>query len=315
MSEYVLAADLGGTNLRMAAVGADGEFLDSRSAPTPSSGDVEETVEAIVRLAVDCRDSISDLFELRSLGLAAAALVSAADGRIFSAPNLHQLDGCDLGVLLRTRLGVPVVIENDANAAAIGEHWLGAAKGVRNAIVVTLGTGVGGGLILNGEIFRGSDGTAGEIGHINVEPQGVLCGCGSYGCVEQYASATAIVRMAKELDPSVSEDVTSLDLYRAGVRGDKNAVEVFRRMGSYLGIAFANLVNTLNPDVIVIGGGVAAGWDLYIDHVRRQINEKAFQQPAGRVKLVRAELGNHAGMLGAARLALQAGRSGVLTAN
>ena len=305
MSEYVLAADMGGTNLRMAAVGSDGNFLDSRSIPTPSSGDAFDIVDAIAGVAEECRDSVSDLFELRSLGIAAAALVSSEDGRVFSSPNLHQLDGFDLAGALRRRLEFPVVIENDANAAALGEHWMGAADGCRNAIMVTLGTGVGGGLILNGEIFRGSDGTAGEIGHINVEPYGVPCGCGSVGCLEQYASATAILRMARELDPNLADTATSLDVYKAGVAGEANALEVFRRMGFYLGNALAGLVNVLNPDVIVVGGGVAGGWDLFIEHVQTQLRERAFEQPAEHVKLLRAKLGNQAGMFGAARLALQ----------
>ncbi|HEV8591380.1 MAG TPA: ROK family protein [Pyrinomonadaceae bacterium] len=321
MSEYVLAADMGGTNLRMAAIGPDGNFLDSRSIPTPTSDRAEDIVEAIVGIAKECRDSVSDLFELRSLGLAAAALVSAENGRVLSSPNLHELDGHDLAGELRERLGIAVVIENDANAAAIGEHWLGSSKGFENSIMVTLGTGVGGGLILNGGIFRGSDGTAGEIGHVNVEPHGVLCGCGSYGCLEQYASATAIVRMARELtakypDSSLnnSGDFSSLDVYNAGVAGDELSLDVFELMGFYLGNALAGLVNVLNPDVITIGGGVASGWDLYADHVRKQIKERAFQHPAERVKLVRAELGNRAGILGAAWLALNTGRANSSTA-
>lgn len=315
MSEYVLAADMGGTNLRMAAIGPEGNFLDSRSIATPSSGSVEDIVDAIATIAEDCRDSVSDLFELRSLGLAAAALISSETGRVLSSPNLPELNGRDLAGDLQARLGIPVVLENDANAAAVGEHWMGAAKGYRNSIVVTLGTGVGGGLILNDEIYRGSDGTAGEVGHINVEPHGVRCGCGSYGCVEQYASATAIVRMAKELNASLSEPFSSLDVYNAGVAGDPLALEVFKRMGFYLGNALAGLVNVLNPDVIVIGGGVAAGWDLYIGQVQEQIRERAFQHPAERVKLFRAELGNHAGILGAARLAMNTGRASSSTAN
>ena len=315
MSEYVLAADMGGTNLRIAAVASDGNILDSRSIATPSSGDALEMVDAIAEIAEECRDSVSDLFELRSLGIAAAALVSSENGRILSSPNLHQLDGFDLAGALRKRLGFPIVIENDANAAAIGEHWMGAASGCRNAIMITLGTGVGGGLILNGEIFRGSDGTAGEVGHINVEPYGAPCGCGSVGCLEQYASATAIVRMAKEMDPGLPDSATSLGVYKAGLTGEANALEVFRRMGFYLGNALAGLVNVLNPDAIVVGGGVADGWDLFIEHVRKQLLERAFEQPAERVKLLRAKLGNQAGMLGAARLALQTAQTNKLTAN
>ena len=165
-------------------------------------------------------------------------------------------------------------------------------------------------LDINGAVLRGIDGTAAEIGHICVEPFGAPCGCGSRGCVEQYSSATAIVRLKKELEPQYPSSalvnkpkLTSADVYEAGVAGDELALEVFRQMGFYLGIALADLVNVLNPEVIVIGGGAAAGWDLFIHHVEDQIKARAFREPAERVKLVRAMLGDDAGILGAARLA------------
>ncbi|MEO5860355.1 MAG: ROK family protein, partial [Pyrinomonadaceae bacterium] len=202
--------------------------------------------------------------------------------------------------------------ENDANSAAVGERWKGAAKGVRNSIHVTLGTGVGGGIIIDGTLVRGIDGTAGEIGHIAVEPEGYPCGCGSRGCVEQYASATAIVRIAKELMPKYPEtelrsnlELTPLDVFESGIAGDRLSLEVFRVAGTYLGIALGGLVNVLNPEAIVIGGGVAAGWDLFIEPLQSEILRRAFQQPGERVKLMRSELGDDAGILGAAFLASQ----------
>ena len=306
MSEYVLAADMGGTNLRMAAVGPDGDLLDSRSTATPSTGRIDDIVNAIVALAEECRNNVSsELVQLRALGIAAAALVSAETGTVLSSPNLPQLNGVDLAGMLQKRLSMPVILENDANAAAVAEHWLGAAAGVQNAIMITLGTGVGGGLILNGELFRGSCGTAGEIGHINVDLNGVACGCGSFGCIEQYASATGIVRMAREAGIGLKGDFSSFDVYNAAVAGDAIARATFQRMASYLGTVLAGLVNVLNPDIIVVGGGVAAGWDIYIERVRQEIENRAFQHPVERAKLVRAKLGDHAGILGAARLALR----------
>jgi glucokinase len=154
------------------------------------------------------------------------------------------------------------------------------------------------------------DGTAGEIGHICVEPLGEPCGCGSRGCVEQYSSATAIVRLTRELENLYPKSVllnksrlTSLDVFDAGKQGDELALEIFRKMGFYLGIALADLVNVLNPEIIVIGGGASAGWDLFIGHVQDQITKRAFDEPAKRAKLVRAQLGDDAGILGAAKLA------------
>jgi glucokinase len=169
---------------------------------------------------------------------------------------------------------------------------------------------VGGGIIIDGRLVRGIDGTAGEIGHIAVEPEGYPCGCGSRGCVEQYSSATAIVRLAKEQLPRFPESVlrsnlelTPLNVFEAGIAGDGLSIEVFRQAGTYLGIALGGLVNVLNPEVIVIGGGVSAGWDLFIEPLQAEILSRAFPQPGERVKLVRSELGDDAGILGAAFLA------------
>lgn len=306
----VLAADLGGTNLRMAAVGPDGALLYRGSTATPRSGDHKEILGAIDMLARECREAVSGDFEFKAFGMAVAGVIDFDHGRIRSAPNMPELDGLDLSAELAEKLELPVTVENDATAAAIGENWLGASCGVESSIFVTLGTGVGGGIILNGVPLRGIDGTAGEIGHICVEPLGVQCGCGSVGCVEQYSSASAITRMAGEMKEQYpcslienTEELTPLDVYNAGKAGDKLAIEVFRKMGTYLGIALADLINVLNPEVIVIGGGAAAGWELFIDHLHIEIKKRAFHQPAERARIIRARLGDDAGILGAARLA------------
>lgn len=306
--DYVLAADLGGTNLRTSAVSRDGSVLHRRQVPTPRGAEAKEVVNAIVDEAELC---ISKLGRRPvAFGLAAAALVDASGTRVLSSPNLPQLNGLSLAEKISDRLGIAVALENDATAAAIGEHWLGASKDVDISICVTLGTGVGGGLIIDGRPFRGATGTAGEVGHICVEPDGVGCGCGSHGCLEQYASATAMVRMAKEIaagvpgsELSTRSDFTALDVYNAGLEGDRAALQTFERVGRYLGIAFAGLVNVLNPHMIVIGGGGAGAWDLFIDHVRDEMSGHAFEHPAKTVKLARSELGNRAGFLGASKVA------------
>jgi glucokinase len=178
--------------------------------------------------------------------------------------------------------------------------------------MVTLGTGIGGGIIIDGKILRGIDGTAGEIGHICVEPRGEPCGCGSRGCVEQYASANAIVRLTRALENQYAgsilnnkKGITSLDVYEAGKAGDELALEVFRQMGFYLGVVIADLLNLLNPEAIVIGGGAAAGWDLFMSHVNEQIRKAAYRETVERVKILRAELGDDAGIVGAAYLAFE----------
>lgn len=310
MKDIVLAADLGGTNLRMAAVDAGGAILARSKCDTPRS-DPEEIVRAIVASVGTVFGNRFVLDDVKAIGIAIPAMsIDPEGGVVRKAANLPALDGFPLGRRVSGELGRPVLLENDANAAAIGESWTGASRGTANSICVTLGTGVGGGIILGGKILRGPDWSAGEVGHICVEPRGNPCGCGSRGCVEQYASATAIVRMARELagdypDSAVSgkADLTAFDVFQAGTRGDELTLQVFRRMGHYLGIGLANLINILNPDVIVIGGGVAEAWELFIGHVRDEIASRAYSEPAKRAKLVPAALGDDAGLLGAARVA------------
>ena len=310
MDELVLAGDLGGTNLRIAAVDSAGRLPYRAEAETPRHLDAVKIVDAVVRLAAECRSAIGSDWDVRGFGLAVPAIFHSNEGKIVSSPNLPELNGFDLSGELTEKLGLKVTLENDATAAAIGEHWLGASRGFDSSICVTLGTGVGGGIILNGEPVRGPDGTAGEVGHICVEPLGAACGCGSVGCLEQYSSATAITRMANELmsqfpesELARKETFDALTVYELGVAGDQLCLEVFRRAGVYLGIALSGLINVLNPEVIVLGGGAAEGWELFIGHVRAEIKKRAFQQPAERARIVRAALGGDAGIIGAARLA------------
>ena len=310
----VLAFDLGGTNLRMAAVERAGNIIFHHRRDTPNAGDGENIVRAIVEAAEICRQNLPDR-HIEKIAAAVPATVQSKRGLIIKAPNLPALDNFPLVEILSEKLNLAVYLENDANAAAIGENWLGAERNARNSIMVTLGTGVGGGIIIDGEIIRGADGTAGEIGHICVEPFGNKCGCGSRGCLEQYASATALVRQSKELmnefprSSLIGEsDLTAAKIYAAGKGGDRLATEVFRRQGFYLGIALAGLINTLNPEIIVIGGGAAAGWDLFLPSLNSEISARAYREPVKRAKIVRAALGDEAGILGAAKIAFDDAR-------
>ena len=310
MKKIVLACDLGGTNLRMAAIDRQGEILYRTKRDTPKSDRADEIIRTIVEEANECREAIKTVGKTEAIAAAVPATVNVEKGILMKSPNVPCLDGFRMTAALEKELNIKAFIENDANAAAVGESWRGASVGCKNSIMVTLGTGVGGGIIIDEKVLRGIDGTAGEIGHICVEPFGAPCGCGSRGCVEQYSSATAIVRLTREkasLYPKSelinTPRLTSADVYEAGKRGDELALEVFRLMGFYLGISLVDLINIMNPEVIVIGGGAAAGWDLFIGHVEDQIRTRAFLEPGMRAKLVRAELGDDAGILGAARIA------------
>lgn len=311
-SELVIAADLGGTNLRAATVDRQGRIHERIKQHTPKAEKASEIVRAIVSAARECESrSVERGAQVRAVSVVVPGTVQVENGVVMKAPNVPCLDGFRLGAALQSELQWPAVLENDANAAAVGEMWKGAGAGSRSIICITLGTGVGGGIILDGKLWRGVDGSAGELGHIGVEPfGGVACTCGSRGCLEVFASATAIVRMTREARPRypnsplhTSEELTAKSVYESGLEGDELALEVFRRMGIYLGVGLASLINIFNPEMIVIGGGVADGWDLFIAHVREQITERAFPIPARRAEIVRAVCGDDAGLLGAAHIA------------
>lgn len=308
--KIVIACDLGGTNLRMAAIDSQGNILYRTKRDTPKVDRADEIVRAMVESANECRENVKELGKVLAIAMAAPATVNSEKGIILKAPNVPALDGFRIVAALEIELNLETILENDANAAGVGENWMGASKGFENSICITLGTGVGGGIIINGKVLSGVDGTAGEVGHICVEPFGAPCGCGSRGCVEQYSSATAIVRQTQELTAQYPKSglhfktrLTSKDVYEAGLEGDELALEVFRRQGFYLGIALAGLINVLNPEVIVIGGGAAAGWDLFMPHLQEQVEARTYREPRLRAKLNKAVLGDDAGILGAAKLA------------
>jgi len=310
-SKLIFAADLGGTHLRAASVDQQGRIRSRLKQNTPQVKDANAIVLAIVAAVRECQRQASDA-EISAVSLVVPGTGDVDGGAVVKAPNLPCLNGFRLAAALSSHLDLPAILENDANAAAVGEMWQGAGVGCKTIICVTLGTGVGGGIILDGKLWRGVDGAAAEIGHMCVDPfGGVACTCGSRGCLEVFASATAIVRMTREASPRYPESVlqgkeslTAAMVFEAGKQGDDLALEIFRRTGMYLGIGLANLINILNPEMIVIGGGVVNGWDLFEKHMHQQVEERAFPLLAERVKIVRAKCGDDAGLLGAARLAL-----------
>jgi glucokinase len=268
-------------------------------------------VRALVEAARECERKTLEHGVIQTASVGVPGTIDVKEGVVVTAPNIPSLAGFHLADALQSELQRPAVIENDANAAAVGEMWQGAGRGASTIVCVTLGTGVGGGIILNRELFRGADGSAGEVGHMAIEPfGGVMCGCGGQGCLEVYASGTAIVRMTKEALPDyansilhASRGLTSEEIYRAAKKGDQLAQEVFHRMGVYLGVALATLVNVLNPEMIVIAGGVANSWDLFAEHAIQEMRTQAFPLPAANVQIKRGECGDNAGLLGAASLA------------
>jgi len=303
----VFAVDLGGTHLRVALIDDGGRIFKQLKQETPKGDSALCIVNALVNAA---QQWDSDKLPVVATSIMVPGAVDSDKAVVLQAPNLPSLVNFELKAELEQRLGWPVFLENDANAAAVGEMWMGAARCCRDVISVTLGTGVGGGVILDGKLWRGSHGSAGEIGHTTVDPfSGLKCKCGNTGCLELFASATAIVRMTRENlamfpeSPLKSEELTAVKVYEAGRNGDELALAVFKRFGMYLGIGLANLINLIDPQIIVISGGAVNGWDLFAPEMYRQVEERAFRTTAQQVKIARAECGDNAGLLGAARLA------------
>ena len=311
-NDVVCAIDLGGTNLRAAVIDEGGKILSRVQHETQQSAkSPDEMLRALVAAAREGQRDITERAVIKRAAVVVPGTVDSANKVVVQVPNIPCLDSFPLKDALAKELGWLVVLENDANAAALGEMWQGAARGYATIVCVTLGTGVGGGIILQGKLWRGADGSAGEVGHTPVDPQGgVKCKCGSTGCLEMYASATAIVRLTREALPRfptsilAGEELSARKIYEAGTRGDALAIEVLAEMGTFLGIGLANLINLLNPEIIVIGGKVANAWPLFADHMHKEVRSRAFSLPAQRVKIVPAECGDDAGLLGAAWLAL-----------
>ncbi|HWR98677.1 MAG TPA: ROK family protein, partial [Candidatus Methanoperedens sp.] len=297
--EFAIGMDLGGTNLRVAAIGREGgvaalhrEETGAREGPEPV---IERIVAAVRGVAARLE---TEGGSVRGVMLGAPGIISSAAGTVVSSPNLPGWRDVPLRDRVAAALGLPVRLENDANAAAYGEYWRGAGQGCASMVLLTLGTGVGGGLVLGGALWRGADGMAGEIGHLTVDPAGRTCRCGNVGCLETYASATGIVDRYREL-AGIEEAVSAEVVHVRALEGDANARQAYREAGRALGLAFATLVNLLNPERIVIGGGVLPAWDLFMPHAEQELRRRAFAAPVARVRFARAALGDLAGVTGA----------------
>jgi glucokinase len=298
----VIGMDLGGTNLRVAGLDAGGAVLAMHREQTVAKEGPERVIERIVAAVERIAEQVrGDGGAVRGVVLGAPGIISRLEGTVVASPNLPGWRDVPLRARVAEATGLPVLLENDANAAAFGEYWRGAGVGSASMVLLTLGTGVGGGLVLDGRLWRGADGMAGEVGHVTVDPGGRTCGCGNGGCLETYASATGIVESYRALSGS-EEPVTAERVHALAQEGDANARQAYREAGRSLGVAFATLVNLLNPERIVIGGGVLPAWDLFMPAAETELRRRAFAAPASRVRFLPAALGDLAGVTGAAGL-------------
>lgn len=306
----VIGVDLGGTNLRTGLLSPDGDVLDKHKEATCASAGWKQVIARLVENIQHQRaNAVRKGLTVAGVGVGAPGVIQMDKGIVVKSPNFPDWNNLPLKEELEKALRVPVFIENDANAAALGEQWRGAGRGINSMILLTLGTGVGGGIVLNNLIWQGADGMAGEIGHMTVIPEGRPCGCGNTGCLEMYASARGIVQSYRDAlgikDEGKASEITSEQVYLAAREGEAAARQVMKDMGRMLGIGIANLINIFNPQMIVIGGGVKDAWELFIGTTHEEIMRRAFRVPAERTEIVPSLLGDDAGMVGAAAVALQ----------
>ncbi len=317
MSTNVVGVDMGGTKILSAVIDAEGNILGTAKVSTKAE---ERTSVVIGRIAGSIEKAIRksnvDKASIQAIGIGAPGPLDPETGIVIFAPNLGWRD-VPLKAELEGRTGLPTFVDNDVNVGTLGEHAFGAAQGVENVVGIFVGTGIGGGIILNGELFHGASKTAGEVGHIIVKAGGPRCGCGTRGCLEAIASRTAMAKqfrkaIEKKGKKSVLTKLTDGDLsvIRSGVlvkairAKDKLTLKVFKKVTRYLGIGVGSIVNFLNPDMIVLGGGVVEALDdTFIDNIRTYAEKYALPNTLSGVQIVRAKLGDNSGILGAAALA------------
>jgi len=317
MTQHVVGIDLGGTNMRAGVADDTGRVLVKAGEPTRAQtsdgeailGRLADLVDRVVREA----DLTPD--DVLGIGVGVPGPLDPTVGGVKDAPNLGQLDGLPIVGILEEKTGLRTLLENDANAAAWGEFWVGAGRGCRSMVMATLGTGIGGGLILEGQLLRGIDHTAGELGHVSVVDGGRPCACGSHGCIEAYASADSTVRRFREelkrgggsvLSEVPKKELTCQMIFDAAKEGDLLSLNIAKETGRLLGLLAANVANLLNPERMIFAGGMIGAGDLLFNAIREELDRRAFPVPAKRMRILPAELGGDAGLIGAAGCALNA---------
>lgn len=310
---YLIGVDLGGTNLKVALLDLKGGIREKVSVLT------KQGKEAVLRQIVETVEEVLEKTEVKKsailgLGLGTPGLIDSIHGIVYGLTNIRGWRNVALKEYMERNTGFPTCIDNDVNLMALGELMCGAGRGVKNLVCLTLGTGVGGGVIIEGKLYRGSTLSAGELGHIPVSVDGPRCICGGYGCLECYVGNARIVEKAvkairrgrrsliEKLAGGDLKAITPRTISGAARQGDKLAKEIWGETGKYIGLALSGVVNLLNPEMIVIGGGVAQAGKLLFEPIRRTVKERAMSIPAGKVKIVPAKLGANAGLIGAGML-------------
>jgi len=309
-----IGIDIGGTNTKFVLVSEDGKVLRSKQGPTPaiSADDTEKMDDLLVKSLREFLNE-GETSGIAGIGMGIAGLIDRKNGKVIASPNITAINNLPIKERFEKEFSMPVILENDANTYAYGEKWVGAGKDYDNFFVLTLGTGLGGGLIYNGELYEGPA----EIGHMTIVPSGRYCTCGSYGCLESYSSGRAIVdRVISSLEKGAESllsqccdgnfyKITPEIVYKTAMEGDSLSREVFREAGHFLGIGIANLINLLNLEAVIIGGGLIGSWDLFIEDIQKEVAKRAFKPLSANVEILKSSLSHDAGSIGAAGLLLK----------
>ncbi len=317
MNPVALTIDLGGTDIKAGLVDASGAIHDDFRVPTGDDLGAETVAARIMEVigSLNSKAALRGLFP-QGIGIGVPGGVYEDRATISQAPNFPAWRDVPMKSLIEKQTGMPVLLDNDANLAALGESWMGAGLDVDSMILFTLGTGVGGGVILDGEIWRGAWGMAGEIGHVTVDPGGPQCGCGNHGCLEALAGKKALIEAAISvvaenrspiLQNLIEGDAALMNpkhIYDAAKAGCEACRQIFAAMGENIGIVCASLLNVLCVEKFVLGGGISGAFEFIIDSVNREILKRAYRIPASRVRVEKAVLGNRAGLLGAGKMIL-----------
>lgn len=310
---YYIGVDLGGTNIAIGLVDKEGKIIEQRSIPTLKERGIKLICDDMISLCQSLMDDNKlNKEDIHSIGIGTPGEIDSKNGVIVFASNI-AMDNFPITETISSKLGIPTYLANDADCAALGEVTAGAGKGARNAVIVTLGTGIGGGLIVNGELYTGSYPGAGEIGHIVIDYKGRKCGCGRKGCFEQYGSATALINDAiraaianptSQLNYYIKGDYDKMNAkipFDAAKKGDRIAIEVIGQYLDYLSAGLTNIVNIFQPDTIIIGGGIAKQGDNLTIPLSNKVKKETFTKEFN-TKIEVAKLGNDAGIIGAAML-------------
>ncbi len=312
-SQFVVGVDLGGTKIAVGLFTSEGKLTSQNLQPTDAQEGPQAVIENLCQAIFHLISQAGIGFpQIKGIGVAAAGAIDTHNGVVTLSPNLPGWRNIPLRKILKDSLGVPVYLTNDANAAAFGEYLFGAGQNTANLVYITVSTGIGGGIIINGEVYEGISGAAGEIGHMTIDINGPPCNCGSNGCLEILASGSALAREARrhvkagesmailEASGGDLDRISAETIFQAAQQGDRLAGKLIQQTGRYLGVGLANLVNIFNPELIIVGGGLSNMGEHLMGPARDVMQERAYQVSANAVRIVPALLGNDSGLIGAA---------------